>query len=132
MFMRPVVNTNGTDHKEGRLRAFCDRYLQEYDIICFQELFDWFSTRKQRMILEAKKYGMQYHAFSPAPRFFSTFCCDAGLLTISRYPVISSDFTDYKFPPVGDDAISMKGVLYTEIDLSEIGGAKLHLFHSHF
>ena len=26
----------------------------------------------------------------------------------------------------------MKGVLYTEIDLSEIGGEKLHLFHSHF
>ena len=38
----------------------------------------------------------------------------------------------YKFPPVGDDAISMKGVLYTEIDLSEAGGNKLHLFHSHF
>lgn len=75
---------------------------------------------------------MPYHAFSPAPQYFSTYCADAGLLTVSRYPVTRSDFTNYKFPPVGDDAISMKGVLYTEIDLSEIGGDKLHLFHSHF
>ena len=84
------------------------------------------------MILEAKKHGMPYHAFSPAPKYFSTYCCDAGLLTVSKYPITNSDFTNYKFPPVGDDAISMKGVLYTEIDLSEIGGEKLHLFHSHF
>jgi len=35
MFMRPVVNTNGTDHKEGRLKYFADRYLGQYDIICF-------------------------------------------------------------------------------------------------
>ena len=46
MFMRPIVNTNGTDHKEGRLKAFADRYMGDYDIIVFQELFDWLSTRK--------------------------------------------------------------------------------------
>ena len=130
--MRPVINTNGSDHKEGRLTAFCDRYLKEYDIICFQELFDWLSTRKQRVIREAKKYGMPYHAFSPQPKYFSTYCSDGGLLTISKFPVTSSDFLKYNFPPVGDDSIAMKGALYTEIDLSEIGGERLHLFHSHF
>ncbi len=35
IFMRPIVNTNGSDHKEGRLKAFADQYLGEYDIICF-------------------------------------------------------------------------------------------------
>ena len=35
LFMRPIINTNGSDHKEGRLKAFADRYLGEYDIICF-------------------------------------------------------------------------------------------------
>jgi sphingomyelin phosphodiesterase len=65
IFMRPVINTNGSDHKEGRLTAFCDRYLKEYDIICFQELFDWLSTRKQRMIREAANKGFNHHAFSP-------------------------------------------------------------------
>ena len=84
------------------------------------------------MIAEAKKVGLNYHAFSPSPKYFSTYCSDAGLLTISKYPIINSDFVVYKFPPVGDDAIAQKGVLYTEIDLSEIGGHKLHLFHSHF
>ena len=84
------------------------------------------------MILEAKKKGFAYHAFSPQPNYFSTHGCDAGLLTVSRYPIINTDFVKYKFPPVGDDAIAMKGVLYTEIDLSQIGGDKLHLFHSHF
>lgn len=84
------------------------------------------------MIVEAKKAGMHYHAYSPPPKYFSTYCCDAGLLTVSRFPIVNSDFTNYKFPPVGDDAISMKGCIYTEIDLSELGGSKLHLFHSHF
>ena len=65
IFMRPVINTNGSDHKEGRLTAFCERYLKEYDIICFQELFDWLSTRKQRMIREAVNQGFISHAFSP-------------------------------------------------------------------
>ena len=84
------------------------------------------------MILEARKAGLTYHAFSPGPRYFSTFCCDAGLLTVSRFPIVASDFTRYKYPPVSDDAIAMKGVLYTEIDLGEVGGDKLHLLHSHF
>ena len=132
LFMRPVVNTNGTDHKEGRLKYFADHYMKDYDIICFQELFDWMSTRKQRMILEAKKAGLTYHAFSPGPKYFSTYCCDAGLLTVSRYPITKSAYTPFKFPPVGDDGIAMKGVLYTEIDMSEMGGDRLHLFHSHF
>ena len=132
IFMRPIVNTNGSDHKEGRLKAFADKYMGEYDIICFQELFDWLSTRKHRIILEAKTAGMPYHAFSPGPQFFSTYCTDGGLLTISKFPIVRSEFARYKFPAVGDDAIAMKGVLYTEIDLAELGGDKLHLFHSHF
>ena len=130
--MRPVMHTNGTDHKEGRHKAFCEQYLGEYDIICFQELFDWYNTRKHRMILEARKKGLIYHAFSPAPGYFSIHGCDAGLLTVSRYPIVNTDFIKFKYPPVGDDAIAMKGVLYSEIDLSQIGGSKLHLFHSHF
>ncbi len=35
MFMRPVINTNGSDHKEGRLKYFSEKYLGQYDIICF-------------------------------------------------------------------------------------------------
>lgn len=27
LFMRPVVNTNGTDYKEARLQAFTEKYL---------------------------------------------------------------------------------------------------------
>ena len=84
------------------------------------------------MIVEAKKLGLSYHAYSQSPGFMTTYGCDAGLLTVSRYPITKVDFTAYKFPPVGDDAIAQKGALYTEIDLHEIGGPKLHLFHSHF
>lgn len=84
------------------------------------------------MILEAKKRGLIYHAFSPHPGYFSIHGCDAGLLTVSRYPIRKTDFVKYKYPHVGDDAIAMKGVLYTEIDLSSLGGTKLHLFQSHF
>ena len=58
------------------------------------------------MIVEAKKLGLSYHAYSQSPGFMTTYGCDAGLLTVSRYPITKVDFTAYKFPPVGDDAIA--------------------------
>lgn len=132
MFMRPIVNTNGSDHKEGRLQYFCEHYLPHYDVIAFQEMFDWVNTRKQRLIREAKNKGFTYHAISPAPSYFSTYACDGGLITVSRFPIVLSDFYPYQYPPTGDDSFAYKGVLYTQIDLSDMGGSTLHLFHSHF
>lgn len=46
MFMRPPpVKTNATDFKDARLDEFV-KQLDNFDIICFQEVFTTLNTRK--------------------------------------------------------------------------------------
>ena len=54
---------------------------------------------------------------------------DGGLLTISRFPIVDSEFLEYAQPAVLSDHLSAKGALYTKIDLSEklLNGRKQHL-----
>lgn len=55
LFCRPAFITNaGTnDLKFERLRQFCDLYLDQFDVICFQELFSWLGSWKEQMVHEA-------------------------------------------------------------------------------
>ena len=50
MFMRPPpVKTNASDFKDARLNEFV-KQLDDFDIICHQEIFTTLNTRKQRLI----------------------------------------------------------------------------------
>ena len=50
-FLRPPpIKTNENDYKSERLNDFISTHLKEYDIICFQEMFDTFHNRKKLMI----------------------------------------------------------------------------------
>ena len=115
MFMRPPpVKTNASDFKDARLDEFVKRHLDEFDIICHQEVFTTLNTRKQRLITYAKKAGYTYHAVNDMPSLFSGYATDGGLLTLSRFPIIESEFMPYDYGVVSD-ALSYKGVLYTKI-----------------
>ena len=51
MFLRPFfITTNGDDYRTQRLTAFVDTYCDRFDIICFQECFDWLSPWAGKMI----------------------------------------------------------------------------------
>ena len=52
---------------------------------------------------------------------------DGGLLVLSRFPIIETEFKTYNYG-VLSDALSQKGVLYCKID---IHGRILHLFQTH-
>ena len=128
MFMRPPpVKTNATDFKDARLDEFVKQF-DNFDIICFQEVFTTLNTRKQRLISYAQKAGLIYHSVSDPPGLFSGYATDGGLLIVSRFPIVESDFDPYPYGVVSD-ALSYKGVQYAKILIH--GKHVLHLFNTH-
>lgn len=61
--------------------------------------------------------------------------CDGGLLTISRYPIVSSENLRFETPGVCSDSICDRGLIYTKIDISsnlqEGFQQHLHVFQTH-
>ena len=122
----PPVNSNNGDYKDARLNDFLEQ-LQNFDIICFQELFTTLNNRKHKMIREGEKVGLKYYASPRVPSFFSKYLTDSGLLILSRYKIIENEFYEY-FINVSGDAPSNKGILYTKI---KINNNYLFLFNTH-
>lgn len=63
MFLLPPPNFSGINHhKDMRVLEFCRSFMQDYDIICFQETFTTLNTRKQMLIEIGEQSGFSYHA----------------------------------------------------------------------
>lgn len=126
IFLRPIVHTNIDDHKLERMLDFLDEMIH-YDIICFQEAFAFFSSRKEKLIFEAAKRGYFYYYSHPEPSFTSFFSFDGGLLIISRFKIEETKFYPYTYA-CDIDAIVNKGILYAKINIQ---GTILHLLTTH-
>jgi endonuclease/exonuclease/phosphatase family metal-dependent hydrolase len=122
----PLIKTNLSDHKEDRLTEFV-KELSRFDIVCLQEVFTTFNTRKQRLISYGAKSGLSWSVVSQEPSLFSGYLTDGGLLIMSRFPIVDSEFHPYPYG-VLCDAISYKGVLYAKIMIRD---KILHLFNTH-
>ena len=122
----PPVHSNKSDYKDSRLNDFLVN-LHNFDIICFQELFTTLNDRKHKMIREAAKVGFKYHLSSKVPSFFSKYLVDSGLLILSRYEIVESDYYDY-FINISGDAVTNKGILYAKIKIND---KYLFLFNTH-
>jgi len=84
IFLRPpFIKNNIDDHKDERLNEFI-KLLPEFDIVCLEEMFGLFNTRKEKFIRCAKKAGFLYHAEPASPSLFTSFVVDSGLCVISR------------------------------------------------
>lgn len=126
-FLRPPpIKTNEDDYKEERLQDF-KSFMEDFDIICFQELFGTFSDRKGKMIKNAKERGYDYYVSSDPPSFFSKFMIDGGLLLLSRFPIIECKKLNYDCGVMSDGS-SMKGALFAKI---KIKNSFLCLFTTH-
>jgi endonuclease/exonuclease/phosphatase family metal-dependent hydrolase len=89
--------------------------LKEFDVICFQEVFSAFNSRRDRLIDAALEQGFKYHAVCPNPDFLSTFVVDGGLMILSKYPIKTSKFLPYRTAGVMSDCLALKGALYAKI-----------------
>jgi len=128
IFLRPpTINTNGDDFKNERLEEFF-HFLPQYDIICLQEMFSLANWRQRRLIQRAREAGFHYHIKSSPPSILSPCFIDAGLLILSRYPILEGDAYLYT-AGAQIDYFAAKQVLYAKIGLE--GGNAFHLFTTH-
>mmetsp|Transcript_5573 Transcript_5573/g.5740 ORF Transcript_5573/g.5740 Transcript_5573/m.5740 type:complete len:488 (-) Transcript_5573:97-1560(-) len=127
MFLRPpFVHNNDDDWKDERLEDFI-KLLHNYDILCLQEVFGTYNSRKEQLIRAASKNGFFYCVDLEAPPFYSKFIAEGGVIIFSRFPILK--YSVHLFPyGVVSDSLSQKGIIYSQI---EIGNSKLHLFNTH-
>ena len=123
----PPIKTNESDYKDARLADFIEK-IENFDIICFQELFTTLTDRKHKIIREGSKRGLKYYTAPKVPSFFSKYLVDSGLLIISRYPIVDNDFYEY-YINISGDAPTAKGVLYAKIEIKK--NVYLFLFNTH-
>lgn len=127
-FLRPPpIKNNKDDYKSERLEDF-KNHFKDFDIICFQEMFGSFHKRKEQMIQNAAECGLFYHCESPLPSFFSKYLIDAGLLIVSRFPIVATHFEAFPHGALSD-SLSGKGILYAKIKVEDM---IIGLFDTHF
>lgn len=128
VFVRPPgINTNRDDFKSQRLELFCQQ-LDNYDVICLQELFQLFSLNKSNLVQKALEKGFLWIVDTPNPSYLlSTKILDSGLLILSRYPVVDAKFHQFKQGALIDN-ISAKGVQFCTIQAFD---QQFNIFNTH-
>jgi len=124
MMLPPTFHNFGNDYKNERLHDFI-KLIDEYDIICLQEMFGSFTFRKEVLIESAIQKGFLFVVTSETP-FLSTKLVDSGLIILSRYPIIESSFVPYGYG-VNDDGLADTGVIFAKI---QIRNSYLFLFNT--
>lgn len=143
MFMRPpFIKNNKSDHKEVRLAGFIDVLKKsDIDVFALQEIFDLANGRQRRLLQAAKELGYRYYTSSVTPKWYwadlffpvtrssrRPKLIDAGLLIISRFPIVETDAHIFS---EGNqiDAWAAKQVIYAKI---QFGPQQFcHVFNTH-
>lgn len=134
LYLRPpLINSNGNDWKDERLDLFIARVLPQYDVIALQEVFALGSSRQRRLVHAARQLGFQWVVSSKAPPFLTSLkFIDAGLLILSRYPIVEAAGHIYK---TGHqiDHYAAKQVIYARISIPGANGAAhdVNVFTTH-
>lgn len=127
VFLRPpFIKNKKSDWKDKRTKEL-KKLILKYDVVCFQELFDAFSPRKYAVIEAAYEAGFKFFVESPIPGYPDATIIDGGLLTLSKFPILDSEFTKYGYYSTLD-RFCQKGVIYTKI---LVKNSVLHLFNTH-
>lgn len=131
IFIRPpapkFTHNVEDDFKDQRLNSFIESYLNNYDIVCLQEMFGSFSRRRRRLVRAAKKRGFAWKVSSPQSRS-KMFLVDGGCLILSRVKIVAHASTIFK-PGVMSDRLAAKGVLYAKLEPHP--EVFIHLFVTH-
>ncbi|KAI8912992.1 Endonuclease/exonuclease/phosphatase, partial [Powellomyces hirtus] len=147
-FLRPPgISERGSqgDWKNERLALFAATQFAQYDVIALQETFASLSGRRATLIALARQHGFAYVAEGKPHRIWA-LRVDAGLIVLSRFPVVARDeWTFGRGTEIGD-WLAAKAVLYACIELpnnsiestttttttTTTRPRRLHLFSTHF
>ena len=123
----PPVTYNGNDYKDERIEIMVSEHLQNYDIVCMQEVFGSLSSRRKHLIQSAgQRAGLLYSFHSPSSGVRSVV--DGGCLILSRFPITESDCVSFS-PGINADWLARKGALYARIQLKR--DVCVHVFTTH-
>jgi len=128
IFLRPpFIKNNADDFKNERLMEFIN-HIHKYDIISLQEMFCLGNYRQRVLLAAAREKGFKYYAESVNASWSSAKFIDAGLLILSKYPILETDGYIYRS---GNqiDGWAAKQVIYAKIQIT--GVFFLHLFDTH-
>ena len=120
------------DCKYERFNHFIDKYLDEYDIICFQEVYGTLSLFCNKVLNRAKQKGFHWYIVPESPKFNSFKFMDSGLLTISKYPIVYTNTVPFK-DGLYKDVLAQKSFQYSMIDTlnKNINKRYLHIINTH-
>jgi endonuclease/exonuclease/phosphatase family metal-dependent hydrolase len=133
IFLRPPpVKNNENDWKDERMIDFI-KQMENFDIICLQEMFGSLTSRREALIKYANRSGLFFHVDVPSPSFFSKNIIDGGLLILSRFPIVESEFRPFKYTVLSCSVVE-KGILYAKIKVkdSHIAIFNVHLQATYF
>jgi len=129
IFLRPpLIKNNADDYKNERLQEFMKNELEKYDIVCLQEMFNLANYRQQLLLTNAYDKGFHYYAKSVNPHWLSGKFIDAGLVILSKYPILASDGMIY-LNGNQIDSWAAKQVIYAKIQVSPT--FFIHVFTTH-
>eukprot|EP01102_Stenamoeba_stenopodia_P011640 TRINITY_DN3597_c0_g2_i2.p1 TRINITY_DN3597_c0_g2~~TRINITY_DN3597_c0_g2_i2.p1 ORF type:complete len:267 (+),score=67.51 TRINITY_DN3597_c0_g2_i2:132-932(+) len=123
VFCRPPgIKNNSDDYKDERLNEIMtNEVVGQYDVVAFQELFSFGSSRQWRVLEKARQLGFYHTVTSPKPSFLSGRVIDSGLTIISKFPIEEYDSITFS-TGAGVDGWCAKGVLYARIITSSEEG----------
>ena len=120
------------DCKYERFNNFIDNYLDDYDIICFQEVYGTLSLFCNKLINRAKQKGFHWYIVPESLKFKSFKFMDSGLLTISKYPILYTNTVPFN-DGLYKDVLAKKSFQYCMIDTlnKNINKKYLHIINTH-
>lgn len=101
--------------------------VKAYDVVCLQEAFSTLNHRVHGIVKQAERFGYKYYVGTRSPGVFSMALVDDGLLTFSKYPIVTTEaltFSRSLFP----DRWASKGAHYARIRLPH---KDMHVFNCH-
>ena len=128
LFFCNVLDHKHSDFKKERSSLIC-KYLSNFDIVLFQEVHPYFNFRCSNIIEQAKKKGLIYSYCNLGPTFFSKYVLSNGLLILSRYPIVSTDYKTFS-KSYSYDSLMEKGVIYTKVQIHH-NIPPIHVFNTH-
>ena len=106
------------DAKDARINFFLENFVHNFDVVIFQEMFEWGSGRVNNLLQRVRKLGFFYHVRpGPAPITRPFKCIDSGVCIISRYPIVEMDYFLFEASR-NDDVLASKGVTYAKVLIS--------------
>jgi len=126
MFVRPhgLSSDDVGDAKTARILQVSADHFLDYDLLLLQEVFDQALTHKARLIRNAHQAGFLHIASSDPPPLLSSAMTDAGLVILSKVPIVERRFRKYS-RCAGSDCVAAKGVLHIRL------ADGTHVFNTH-